>query len=199
MRLRLHAQCLEAPFNLDVWNIRARQQRQSCTAQQYRCTCRQRGCRGELRNRTGGATTQLQQQCGGAIHGGALPLRIDATFESLAGIRLQPIAPRAADDRLGSEIRNLQQDVGDIRGDGRTVSAHHPGHADRAGVIGDQQHIGREIHEPLVKQLQSFAVSRQPHLQRALDAPGVIRMHRLAGLEHDVVGHIHDRVDASQA
>ena len=51
----------------------------------------------------------------------------------------------------------------------------------------------------LVEQLQRLAMPGHAHLQRALDASRVVGMHGLAGLEHHVVGHVDDRVDAAQS
>ena len=75
----------------------------------------------------------------------------------------------------------------------RTLAAHDPGHADGTGVVRDQQHIGCELHDAIVEQLQALAGARQAHLQCAVHALHVVGMHGLAGLEHHVVGDVHDR------
>ena len=149
--------------------------------------------------RSGTPPRDVQQQLRRAFHGALLQPRVDAALESLRRIGVHPEAPCTAGHRLGREVRDLQEDVAGVVGDAALEAAHHAGNADCRLGIGDHQDVRLQRDLLPVQQLQALAVPGMADLDAVLQAAQVVRVHRLAEFEHDVVGDVHHRTHRPQA
>ena len=87
----------------------------------------------------------LGEQMGGPGQGDHGHLRVDAALEALGRLAGQPVPARGARDAGRLPVRRLQQHGGGAVTDLGRGPAHDGGHADRPGLVGDQQVVGREL------------------------------------------------------
>ena len=82
----------------------------------------------------------------------------------------------------------------------RVSSAHHAGHRRGTLGVGDDEHVLVERALDAVERLQRLAGGRAPdHEPAAAEPRQVERVHRLAHLQHHVVGDVDDVVDGADA
>ena len=79
------------------------------------------------------------------------------------------------------------------------LAAHDAREAERLGVIGDHEHRFVEADVATVEQPQRLAGARATHDDAALELAQVVGVHRLAELEHHVVGDVDHGADRAQA
>ena len=79
------------------------------------------------------------------------------------------------------------------------LPAHHPGEADRPGVVGDEQVVRVEGPVDVVEGAQPLAGPGPAHDDRAGQPVGVVGVQRLAELEHHVVGDVDGQRDRAHA
>ena len=149
-------------------------------------------------------------------HGAASPLRdqsrrpvrpepgqpeLLALLEPEAGLAAEGVALAGPPDRHGVEDRRLDDDVGRTVLDlGRRV-AHDAGDADRAAGVRDEEGVRVERPLDVVERLDPFAGLRAPDDQPVAavgprrDPCRVVRVDRLAELEHHVVARVDDVAD----
>jgi hypothetical protein len=77
------------------------------------------------------------------------------------------------------------------------LATHHAGHGQSAGVVGDHQGVGAQGNFLAVQQDQLLALFGHAHADAAVDFGEVEGVHRLAELEHHVVGDVDGGVDAA--
>ena len=87
----------------------------------------------------------LGEQLGGPGERDHGHLRVDAALEPLGRLAGQPVPAGGAGDAGGLPVRRLEQHVRRAVADLGRRAAHDGGQADRAGVVGDQQVVGREL------------------------------------------------------
>jgi hypothetical protein len=109
----------------------------------------------------------LGQQLGGAGQRDDGHLRVDAALEALGRLAGQPVpaggaghARSAPSARPRAARRSCRPDLGG-------GAAHDRGQPDRAGVVGDQQVVGRQLPRGAVEGGQLLALARQPDGDRA--------------------------------
>jgi hypothetical protein len=125
---------------------------------------------------------------------------VGATFETDRGLRLETQALARAPHDARVEIRALNCHARRRRRDFGRASAHHTRDGDRVVAIGNHEHRRRERPGLAVEGRESFAGPGQPRAERRPGKLGRIeRVHRLAQLEHHVVGDVDDGVDRAHA
>ena len=159
-----------------------------------------RGRRADVRHAVGDrAAAVLDEQVRDPVGGVRREQRVDPALEALGRLGRQLVAPGAAEDRGGLEVRGLDDDVaGGLRQLGGPA-AHHAGDADRAAVVGDQQVLGRQRAAYVVQGGQLLARGRPTHHDRAGQLVAVVAVDRLAELEHHVVGDVDGQRDRPHA
>ena len=100
-----------------------------------------------------------------------------------------------AHDGLRREMRRLQEDVARLRGDTRGVAAHDAGHSQRLFLVRHQQHVVVQADGVAVEQQQRLTGARLPQHDVAVQGVVVERMHRLAQLQHHIVGRVDHGID----
>ena len=146
------------------------------------------------------SSRRLEDQLGAATAGPLGRLGVDRPFEPVARIAVEAEGPRSLPDVQGVEPRGLDQDVGRTRADLGLEPTHHAAQADRLRGIGDHEHVGGQLVGLAVDRLQGLALPSptRDHGPPA-DLRQVVGVERLAALEHDVVGHVDDIADWSDA
>ena len=149
-------------------------------------------------DRAGHAASTREQQLSRTLDRTLLQRRIDATLEALRCVRDEPVATATSGDCVGPEERDFEQHVGRAGIDARVIAAHDARQRQRLHVIGNDHHGLVERHVATVEQAQRLAGARAAHDDAALELAQVIGVHRLAELEHHVVGHVDDCADRPQ-
>ena len=151
------------------------------------------------------AVAVADQQLGGHLRGGGLQLRVHAAFETAGGLGRGLVAAGGARDRHLVEVRGLQQDVLGLGRHLAVQAAHHAGQTDDARSaltvrgVGDQQVLHAQLVVLAVQGDQMLAFAGAAHHDRAFELVHIIGVHRLAQIEHDVVGHVHGQRDRTHA
>ena len=147
-----------------------------------------------------GPAGQLEDQLGAAPAGPFGALGVERALEPVAGRAEQAQGPRRPPDRHRVEARRLDQHVRRLRVDLGVEAPHHPGQADRALGVGDDQHLGGQLVRLVVDRRQRLARAAPADDDlAAFEAVEVVGVQRLAALEHDVVGHVDDVADRPDA
>ena len=158
---------------------------------------RRRGCRVPVDDRPAGLSRpDGGQQLSRARHRPHRGLDIRAAFEAIrrVGRETDPFAGTAHRDRV--EIRRLQDDRPGRAADLRVGAAHHAGHRLCPCGVGDDQHLRLEPALHAVEGPDRFPGPRASHPDFGAGEPvEVERVHRVAELEHDVIGHVNHVVD----
>ncbi|MNZ51454.1 hypothetical protein D3C78_692690 [compost metagenome] len=110
---------------------------------------------------------------------------------------MQAVGAGLAGDGDGVEEGALEEQVAGVGGDAAVLATHHAGDGQGALVVGDHQGVGAQGHFLAVQQHQLLASLGHAHADAALDLGKIEGMHRLAQLEHHVVGHVDCRVDGA--
>ena len=84
----------------------------------------------------------------------------------------------------------LERDGGGLVVDLAREATHHPGQADGASVVGDDEVVGREGARHVVERLERLAGRRGTRSHGPAQLGEVEGVQRLAGLEHHVVGDV---------
>ena len=100
------------------------------------------------------------------------------------------VAACAAGDGLGRKESRLEEHFGRLKGDAAILAAHDAGHGDRAGIVGDEQHVGVEFERLLVEEEDFFVLARNAGVDGAVELGVVKGVQRLAEFEHHVVGDV---------
>ena len=142
---------------------------------------------------------QLREQRHG--HGQRLvaALGVDGLFIAGGGLGAVVVPQGGAADALGVEVGHLQNNAAGLRQDGVLGAAHDAGQTYRARVVGDHQIVGAQGQLLAVQQQQLFPLGGTADDDVARDVVGVEGVGGLTGSQHDVVGHVHQRVDGTHA
>ena len=194
-----HVQRTQDAADLGVRDGHTEHPRQALAAQDDRPRLRQVFGQHGLGDRAGAAAGHLHDQAGGGLDGGARKLRIHAALEAVPGIGMQAQPAAAADDGGRREMRGLQEHVAGSVGHPGVVTAHHPAQRNHAAGIGDGQELPVQIHLAAVQQHQLLAGAGAAHADRALQQVAVKGVHRLAQLQHHVLGHIDQEAHRADA
>lgn len=111
----------------------------------------------------------------------------------MAGIGVQAEFAAAAHDRGRFEICRLQKHIARGVGDARVQPAHQAGQCHRAICVGDGEEAVVQRDLTAIEQCQLLASTRAPHANRPMQRIQVEGMHRLAELQHHVLGDIHQQ------
>ena len=165
------------------------------------------GNRGHLRqvlladgfdDRAGFAADNVQQQLGGAFHGFAGQVRVDAALVAVRGIGVQAVGTGFTGNRNRLEEGTFQEQVAGCFGVYTAVlPPHDAGDGQGTGVVGDHQGVGAQGHFLAVEQNELFALFGHAYANTAVDFCQVEGVHRLAEFEHHVVGDVYGGVDAA--
>ena len=145
------------------------------------------------------AAAVFHEQVGGAAGGRVGEPRVDGAFETFGRLRRQPVPSEGVGDAGRGEGRGLQHDGRGPGGDLGGLPAHDAGDPDRAGVVGDQQVIGRERAADAVEGGDLLPLGGEPHPDRSLQFGRVVGVQWLPGLEHHVVGDVHGKGDGTHS
>ena len=110
---------------------------------------------------------------------------------------MQPVAPCRARHRQRREERTLQEHVPGLGVDAAAGTAHHASQCQRAVGVGDQQRLRIGLDVLAVQQRERLVCLGHAHDDLVTELRAVEGVHRLAELNHDVVGNIDDRIDAA--
>ncbi len=97
------------------------------------------------------------------------------------------------------EESRFQPYGGGIRADRAGSAAHDSCQRKHARIVGDDQHVGFERELLTIEQNQALTGLRHAHGERTAEPGGIEGMQRLAGFEHDVIGHIDYRPERAYA
>ncbi|MNM88706.1 hypothetical protein D3C81_1009290 [compost metagenome] len=149
-------------------------------------------------HRAGFAANDVQQQLGGALHGFAGQLRVDAALVAVRGIGVQAVGTGFTGDGDRLEEGAFEEQVAGFFGVHTAVLAtHDAGDGQGAGVVGDYQGVGAQGNFLAVEQDELLALFGHAHADAAVDFGEVEGVHRLAEFEHHVVGDVDGSVDAA--
>jgi len=143
--------------------------------------------------------TQFGHQPGRCPCRGKRQRGIDAPGEADRRFRRQLVTAERASDAGGIEMSRLQHDVAGRRRELGGPAAHDAGQADRPGIIGDQQILGRQCPVDIVESHQMLTVDRLTHHDGALECVRVVGVQRLPGFEHHVVRDVDVEADRTHA
>jgi len=79
------------------------------------------------------------------------------------------------------------------------LTTHDAGGTHGTFSVGDQQHIGKRFDGLAIQQRNRLTRMRRPHADVAFQLCEIVRMHRLAQIEHHVLCHINNGADGSYA
>ena len=123
------------------------------------------------------------------------PAEVDAALEAVSGVAHESQPARLPLDHGRAPIRALQQHGCRRVADPRVLAAHDSGKSQRLRGVGDEQKVVVEIEHLLVEQRELLTGPREAHDDRSLEQTVVVRVQRLAELEHHVIGDVDDRGD----
>ena len=121
--------------------------------------------------------------------------RIHAPFEATAGLRAQLVPAGRPGDGHRVEVRGLHHDRGGVRADLGAGPAHHPGQSDGTGTVGDEQVVGAQVADHVVQGGQLLPRLCATDHDRPVQPVRVVRVDRLPGLQHHVVGEVDGQRD----
>jgi hypothetical protein len=138
----------------------------------------------------GGAAAVGREQLDGPIGGSFANGRVDAALVALAGLGADLVPLAGAEHRDRIPVGSLDHDLGRVVVEFGGLPTHHAAEADQAGVVGDDQVLGRQGAVGTVQGRQALAVAGAAYDQRPLKAVAVVAVDRPTGLQHHVVGDI---------
>ena len=142
---------------------------------------------------------QLAEQLHGHGQGLVAALGVDGLFIAGGGFGAVVVPQSGAADALGVEVGHLQNDTAGLRQDRVLGAAHDACQTHGARVVGDHQIVGAQGQLLAVQQQKLFALGGAADDDVACDVVGVEGVGGLTGSQHDVVGHVHQRVDGTHA
>ena len=146
------------------------------------------------------AAAQLLNQMQGAGHAQLSRILRDALFVVAGGIGALAQTAGSLADVVAGELGALKQQLGRGALDLAVQSAHDTCQCDRLGAVADDEVVGRQGEFLLIERCDLLAVlSAADEDLAAIQRVHVKGMHRLADLQHDIVGDIDYIVDAAQA
>ena len=134
-----------------------------------------------------GAAAVAHQQLGHPVGSGRRQRRVDTALPALRALGRQLVPLLGAEDAHRREVRGLDHDGGRGVVELGARAAHDTGQTDRAGVVGDQQVLGREGASVAVERGQGLPCARPADHDRPLQPVAVVAVDRVAQLEHHVV------------
>ena len=139
----------------------------------------------------GGRAANLQNQTGNALDVRDGLTRVHAPLKAVTGVGGKIEATRAASDRAGPPKRCLY--VNAVRAVGHCTgrAAHDAGQRFKLNIVGDDADFIVHFGGIAVEQFELFARLAPAHRQATGDFLEVKNMGGLAGLEHHVIGDIH--------
>lgn len=149
-----------------------------------------------------GQTTasQFDDQRGGAAAGTVRGGQIQAALEAITGFAGQFQSAGGAADGEGRKGGGFQENVGGAGVHLAVEAPHDAGQGDRFFGVGDDEHVGGQRVLGAVQSGKGFlGMGAADDDAAAGQAMEIKSVQRLAELEHDVVGYVHDVVDAAQA
>ena len=147
---------------------------------------------------TGRSARDGEQQRRRALDGEAPDLGVDTALETLAGIGGEAVSAPTPGDGCRREPGHFEQHTAGLGRDAGPHAAHHAGERHGTGRIGDDEFVGGERHGTAVQQVAGLTGRSETHGERAThDLVEIVGVHRLAELEHDVVGDVDHRADAA--
>ena len=158
-------------------------------------TLRQGRFVGDVDNRARFAAADVDQQAGRTFHRFVLQRRVNAALVAMRGIGMQAVTACATGDGEWAEERAFQQDVLRLVVDARMLATEDTAHCQRFAVVSNYQGIGVQFRFAAVQQNQGFALFRHAHNDAAVDTIFIERVHWLAQLQQNVVGHVDHGVD----
>ena len=161
---------------------------------------RARQLRGALRlhHWARGAAGDVEHEARRAFDGRGLQGVVHTAFVALGSVRLQAIAPRRAADGQRREVGALEEDILGGGRHGGALAAHHAGHGDGPGAVGDGEGLFIQGDFAAVQQLEPLAGVRHAHHDAASQPPQIEGVQRLAQLQQHVVRHIDRHVDGTE-
>ena len=146
------------------------------------------------------AGSQQLHQLTGPVDGGQGVQGIQALLELGGRLGAHPQGQGGLADAGAVEIGGLEDYVHRVGCDLAVLAAHDARQAHGPGIVGDDQHVLRQLPDIAVQGGQLLAVLRPADNDLpALDVAVVEGVHGLAVLQHDVVGDVHDVVDGPHA
>ena len=130
---------------------------------------RQRGFIGDINNRTGFTTADINQQTGRTLHGFVLQRRINTTLIAMGSIRVQTMTTRAASDGQRAKERGFQQNVLCFAVHARMFTTKNAAHSQRFIVVSNHQRVGCQFGFATVEQYQRFVLFRHTYDDTAVD------------------------------
>ena len=146
-----------------------------------------------------GAAAVLREQLGDPVGRGLADGRVDAALVALAGLGGELVATAGAEHRHGVPVGGLDQHAGGGVGHLGVLAAHHAAEADDAGVVGDDEVLGRERAVVAVEGGEVLPRGGAADADRAGELVGVVAVDRAAELEHHVVGDVDGQRDRALA
>ena len=104
-----------------------------------------------------------------------------------------------AEHRDGVPVSRLDEHPRRVRGHLRRLAAHDAAEADDAGVVGDDEVLGRQRPVRAVESGQPLSLGGTADPDRALQLVGVVAVDRATELEHHVVGDVDGQRDRALA
>ncbi len=150
-----------------------------------------------LRHRSRLAANDIQEQAGRSLHGRMLQLEVHAPLVAVRRVGVQRITARGARHGQRCEVGAFQKHVRRSGLNAAAFPAHDTGDGDRPVPVGDQQRVGVQPQLLPVEQGQALIRFCTPHHDTVTEPAEIERVHRLAELQHHVVGDVHDRIDAA--
>ena len=182
-----------------IGNLGAQHPRQPRATQQDRLRLRQVLRQHSLGHRAGRTAGDFHDQACRVFNRDTRQFRIHATLEAMRGVGVQAQLAAAADDGVRCEMGSFQEHLAGRVGDAGIEAAHYASQCDRSVGIGNQQKFCIERDVAAVEQCQGLACARAPHADRPGEQVAIERMHRLAELQHHVLGDIHQQADRAHA
>ena len=123
-----------------------------------------------------------------------------ALLEAQARLAAQGVAEGRAPDADGVEDGRLDDDPPRGRPDLAGGTTHDAGDGQRAGLVGDEERLGRELALDVVERLEALALPGEPDDDAAVvDGIGIEGVDRLAQLDEHVVAGVDDVGDGPHA
>ncbi len=110
---------------------------------------------------------------------------------------MQAIGTSLAGHGDGVEEGAFEEQVASLVADAAVLAAHHAGDGQGALVVGNHQGVGAQGDFLAVEQDQLLALLGHAHAHAAVDLGEIEGMHRLAQLDHHVVGDVDHGVDTA--
>ena len=121
-------------------------------------------------------------------------VRVDAALEALGRLARQLVPTGGSPDGAGVEVRRLDEHVGGGVVHLGVFRAHHASYTQAALLVGDNEHLLVQLAGVTVEHGHLLVWAGAAHHDAAAYLLCVEGVDRLAGLQHRVVGRVHDAV-----